>query len=67
MLCPARNSHVAKTGTSVLDSTNDEIIAKPTASDSGTNSWRPTPTMNNDGMKTASTHNIESSRGVIVF
>ena len=43
------------TGTSVLESRNDAIIAKPTASDSGTNSERATPVMKNDGTNTATT------------
>src|SRR5438034_1106003 len=42
-------------------------MANPTASESGTKSWRPTPAMNNAGMNTDNTHNIDSSRGVIVL
>ena len=55
------------TGTSVLERKYDASIAKPTASDSGTKSCRPTPVMNSAGRKTASTHNIESRRGAMVF
>ena len=51
----------------MLESTYDEIIANPTARESGTNSWRPTPTMNSAGMNTESTHSMERKRGVIVF
>src|SRR5579885_875663 len=58
---------VDSTGTSVLESTYDETMAKPTASESGTNNWRPTPTMKNDGTNTESTHSIESRRGIAVF
>ena len=65
--CPCASSTSDSTGTSVLESTYDEIIAKPTASDSGTNSCRPTPAMKNDGTNTASTHSMESSRGTAVF
>ena len=39
-------------------------MAKPTASDSGTNSACAAPCMKNDGMKTASTQSIASSRGI---
>ena len=41
-------------------------IAKPTASESGTNSARPAPCMKNDGMKTARTQSIARSRGTAV-
>ena len=41
-------------------------MAKPTASDSGTNNARADPCMKNDGMNTASTHSIASSRGTAV-
>ena len=64
---PSRISQVASTGTSVLDSTYDEIIAKPTASESGTNSWRPAPVMNMDGTNTASIQSIERKRAVAVL
>ena len=59
-----RPSHQTEsTGTSELDSRNDAIIAKPTASESGTNSDRDTPVMKNDGTNTATTDNMASSRG----
>ena len=41
-------------------------MENPTASDSGTNSCRPTPTMKNDGTNTARMQNIESSRAMAV-
>ena len=44
----------------------DAIIENATASDSGTNNWRPTPTMKNDGTNTARMQNIESSRAMAV-
>ena len=37
-------------------------MAKPTASDNGTNNCRPTPTMKNDGTNTATMQNMESRR-----
>src|SRR5581483_4829753 len=60
------SSHTDSTGTKVLESRYDEIIAKPTASDSGTNSARADPCMKNDGMNTASTHSIANRRGTAV-
>ena len=51
----------------MLESTYEEIIANPTASESGTNSWRPTPVMNSDGMNTDSTQSIASKRGTAVL
>ena len=41
-------------------------MAKPTASESGTKSWRPTPLMKNEGTNTASTHSMESRRAMTV-
>ena len=41
-------------------------MEKATASDSGTKSWRPTPTMKNDGTNTARMQNMESSRAMAV-
>ena len=51
----------------VLDKIYDESSAKPTARESGRNSWRPTPTMKNEGTKTARTQSIESKRGIAVL
>ena len=64
---PTRSIQVDSTGTSVLESTNEEIIANPTASESGTNSWRPTPDMKSDGMNTDKTQSIERNRAMTVF
>ncbi|MCG3163610.1 MAG: hypothetical protein JMDDDDMK_05049 [Acidobacteria bacterium] len=50
----------------MFDKKYDASIAKPTASESGTNRDRATPTINNDGTNTASTASIASNRGVIV-
>ena len=50
----------------MLESRYDAIMAKPTASESGTKSCRPTPTMKNDGTKTARMQNMESSRAIAV-
>ena len=55
-----------KTGTRLLESRYDAIIEKATASDNGTNNWRPTPTMKNEGTKTARMQNMESSRAMAV-
>ena len=41
-------------------------MAKPTASDSGTNSSRAAPSMKNDGRKTARTQSMASKRGTAV-
>src|SRR5438876_11484889 len=57
--CASRINQVEKTGTRLLDSRYDAIIAKPTASDSGTNNCRATPAMKNEGTNTASMHTIE--------
>ena len=50
----------------MLESRYDAIIEKPTASESGTKSCRPTPTMKNDGTNTARMQNIESRRAIAV-
>ena len=50
----------------MLESRYDAIIEKPTASESGTKSCRPTPTMKNDGTKTARMQNIDSRRAMAV-
>ena len=42
-------------------------MAKPTAIDSGTNSWRATPAMKKDGTNTERTHSMASSRGIAVL
>ena len=57
------SSQTDSTGTSELERRNDAIMAKPTASDSGTKSDRDTPVMKNDGTNTATTDSIASSRG----
>ena len=57
------SSQTDSTGTSELESRNDAIIEKPTASESGTNRDRDTPVMKNDGTNTATTDSIASSRG----
>src|ERR1035438_5981031 len=59
-------SQVEKTGTRLLESKYDAIMEKATASESGTNNCRPTPTMKKDGTKTANTQNIESRRAMAV-
>ena len=61
-----RSSQTDSTGTNVLDRRYEAIIAKPTASDSGTNSARAAPCMKNDGMNTARMQSIASSRGTAV-
>src|SRR5262249_20791954 len=60
------NSQALITGTNVLDSKYEPIIANPTASDRGTNSARAAPVMTNDGMNTARTHSIARRRGTAV-
>ena len=50
----------------MLDSRYDAIIAKPTASDSGTNSDRAAPCMKNDETNTARMHSIANNRGTAV-
>ena len=50
----------------MLESRYEATIAKPTASDSGTNSARPAPCMKNEGMNTARTQSIARSRGTAV-
>src|SRR5713226_7283944 len=65
--CPARSTQIESTGTSELESRYDASIAKPTASDSGTNNWRPMPAMNNDGRNTDSTQSMASKRGTAVL
>ena len=62
----ASSSHVESTGTNVLDRRYDAIIAKPTASDSGTNSAWAAPCMKNDGTNTARMQSMASSRGTAV-
>ena len=54
------------TGTSVLDSRYDVIMAKPTASDSGTNSDRTGSSMMKAGMNTDRMHSMASRRGTAV-
>src|SRR5215831_15547823 len=63
----SRIIHVASTGTKVVDSRYEEIIANPTAKDSGTNNCLPTPTIKNEGTKTERTQSIASNRGSAVF
>ena len=63
---PGRSIQVEITGTRVLEMKYDASIAKPTASDSGTKSCRPTPVMKSAGRNTARTHNMESRRAVVV-
>ena len=50
----------------MLDSRYEETIAKPTASESGTNRAWAAPCMKNDGMKTARMQSIARSRGTAV-
>ena len=50
----------------MLDRRYEATIAKPTASDSGTNSACAAPCMKNDGMNTARMQSIASSRGTAV-
>jgi hypothetical protein len=52
-----------QTGTNVLDRMYEASIAKPTASDSGTNSAWAAPCMKNDDTNTARMQSIASSRG----
>ena len=54
------------TGTRLLDNRYDAIIENATASDNGTKSWRPTPTMKNEGTNTARMQNMESKRAMAV-
>ena len=54
------------TGTNVLESTYDEIMAKPTPSVSGMNSERSGSAMMNAGMNTESMHSKAKSRGTAV-
>ncbi len=60
------SSQTLMTGTNVLESRYEVIIAPPTASDSGTNSARTAPCMMNDGMNTERMHRSASSRGTAV-
>src|SRR5260370_33509037 len=60
----SRIIQVASTGTKVVDSTYDEIMAKPTAIDSGTNNCRATPAIKKEGTNTERTHNMASNRGI---
>src|SRR6266404_6085898 len=60
------NSQTDSTGTTVLERTYDEIMAKPTASDSGTNSERTGSAMMNAGMNTDRMHSIARKRGTAV-
>src|ERR1700722_9700260 len=57
------SSQTARIGSSVFESRYDATIVNPTASASGANSERLTPTMKNDGMKTAMTANIATKGG----
>ena len=50
----------------MLESKYEEIIANPTASESGANSARAAPRIRNDGRKTASVQSIASKRGTAV-
>ena len=50
----------------MLERRYEVTMAKPTASDSGTKSAWAAPCMKNDGIKTASTQSIASSRGIAV-
>ena len=59
-------SQVENTGTRLLERSQDAIIAKATASDRGTKSWRLTPTIKNEGTNTARMQNIESKRATAV-
>src|SRR5260370_5749572 len=63
----SRIIQVASTGTKVVDSTYDEIMAKPTAIDSGTNNCRATPAIKKEGTNTERTHNMASNRGIAVL
>ena len=60
------SSQTLRTGTNVLESRYDVIIAPPTASDSGTNRARTAPTMMNEGMNTERMHKSASRRGTAV-
>ena len=62
----ACSSQVESTGTNVLESRYEATIAKPTASESGTNRAWAAPCMKNDGMNTARMQSIASSRGTAV-
>ena len=55
-----------RTGTSVLESRYDAIIASPTDTASGTKRFRAAPCMKRVGRNTARIDSIASSRGVIV-
>ena len=57
------STQTAITGTSVPESRYDEIMAKPTASDSGRNSERTGSAMMYAGMNTDRMHNRASKRG----
>ena len=57
------SSQTLRTGTKVLESRYDVIIAPPTASDSGTNSARTAPCMMNDGMNTERMHKQRQQPG----
>src|SRR5580658_10184714 len=61
------SSQTDRTGTNVLDKRYDEIMAKPTASDSGRNSDRTGSFMMNAGMNTDRMHNSASRRGTAVM
>ena len=61
------SSQTDSTGTTVLERRYDEIMAKPTASDSGTNSDRTGSAMRKAGMNTDRMHNSASSRGTAVM
>ena len=60
------SSQTLITGTKVLESRYEVIIAPPTASESGTNSARTGPVMMNDGMNTQRMHRSASNRGTAV-
>src|ERR1051326_8082191 len=51
-------SHTERTGTRELESKNEAIIEKPTASESGTKSERETPVMKKEGTNTATTESM---------
>ena len=51
----------------MLDSKYEETMAKPTARESGTNNWRPTPVMKSDGRKTDNTQSMARNRGSAVL
>ena len=60
---PFPSHQTESTGTNELERKNDAIMAKPTASESGTKSDRDTPVMKKDGTNTATTDSMASSRG----